>query len=256
MAAKKRFRIETVNERPAAGPAPADPPVSWPSMEHGPAQGNPDARHQEVMEAIARLEARLGADAEAVLPAAGMSPDLLSQYKSELKEAARLKSQMDHLQEAVRRTQAEIKAMQFEEPEVQRLLHASEELEEVVAHNEHTADTILTAAETIGDEAERLAGQIKGTDATSVYDIQEQAVAILQACNFHDLTGQRITKVVRSLKQIEERLENIRAIWGEDSFEEFDVPVEEKDENQALLHGPALPTEEHCSQDDIDALFD
>lgn len=252
MAAKKRFRIETVNERVPGGAPEAPSPVSWPPA----GQAGPDARHTEILEAIARLETRLGAQAETGLPAAGLSPDLLGQYKSELKEAARLKNQMDHLQEAVRRTQAEIQAMQFEQPDVARLLHAAEELEEVVAHNEHAADTILSAAETIGDEAERLAAQIKGKDASAVYDIQEQTVAILQACNFHDLTGQRITKVVRALKQIETRLENIRAIWGEDAFEGMDVPVEEKDEYQALLHGPALPTEEHCSQEDIDALFD
>ena len=58
------------------------------------------------------------------------------------------------------------------------------------------------------------------------------------------------------IKNLEERLESIHGIWGDGAFDDIAVPVEEKDEYQALLHGPALPTEEHCSQEDIDALFD
>ncbi|WP_420560959.1 protein phosphatase CheZ [Tepidicaulis sp.] len=216
-----------------------------------------ETRHRELLDAIGRLEARLSEPGlNAFTQAAPVSSDILDQYKSELKEAAKLKSQVERLQDAVRDTQAEIKAMQYEQPDVQRLSHASDELEEVISHNELAADTILSAAEAIDESATRLADQLKGSDAAAVYDIREQSIAILQACNFHDITSQRITKVLRSIKNLEERLESIHGIWGDGAFDDIAVPVEEKDEYQALLHGPALPTEEHCSQEDIDALFD
>ncbi len=246
MAGSKRFRIE---QNMAGQPMPEPVPVK-------PADDG-ETRHRELLDAIGRLEARLSEPGlNAFTQAAPVSSDILDQYKSELKEAAKLKSQVERLQDAVRDTQAEIKAMQYEQPDVQRLSHASDELEEVISHNELAADTILSAAEAIDESATRLADQLKGSDAAAVYDIREQSIAILQACNFHDITSQRITKVLRSIKNLEERLESIHGIWGDGAFDDIAVPVEEKDEYQSLLHGPALPTEEHCSQEDIDALFD
>src|SRR4029079_18190954 len=76
--------------------------------------------------------------------------------------------------------------------------------------------------------------------------------------NFHDITGQRISKVVNAMKFIEERVTQMAQIWGGlESFndvEAFRTP--ERDGDEALLNGPALdddPT--RTSQDAIDALF-
>ena len=246
MAGNKRFRIE----QNMAGQVMPKPVPEKPADDG-------ETRHRELLDAIGRLEARLSEpDMRDFAQAAPVSSDILDQYKSELKEAAKLKSQVERLQGAVRDTQAEIKAMQYEQPDLQRLSHATDELEEVISHNELAADTILSAAEAIDESATRLADQLKGSDAAAVYDIREQSIAILQACNFHDITSQRITKVLRSIKNLEERLESIHGIWGDGAFDDIAVPVEEKDEYQSLLHGPALPSEEHCSQEDIDALFD
>ncbi|RMF05696.1 MAG: hypothetical protein D6773_04985, partial [Alphaproteobacteria bacterium] len=89
--------------------------------------------------------------------------------------------------------------------------------------------------------------------------IQELVVQIFEACNFQDLTGQRITKVVRAFQFIEERVTRMMEIWGGiESFKEIEVvDPPKRDGDAALLNGPALETDEDvASQDDIDALFD
>jgi chemotaxis regulatin CheY-phosphate phosphatase CheZ len=44
--------------------------------------------------------------------------------------------------------------------------------------------------------------------------MNEAVVKIFEACNFQDLTGQRITKVVRALSFIEERVEAMMGVWN------------------------------------------
>ena len=88
--------------------------------------------------------------------------------------------------------------------------------------------------------------------------ISDRVITIFEACNFQDITGQRISKVVGSMKFIEERVTQMAHIWGGlESFndmEAFTMPEREGDE--ALLNGPALDGDPmRTSQDAIDALF-
>ena len=77
----------------------------------------------------------------------------------------------------------------------------------------------------------------------------------MESCNFQDLTGQRTTKVITTLRHIEERIVAMIGIWGIEAFEELPVPQSENDGDEALLNGPAKAGE-GISQADIDALFD
>ena len=88
--------------------------------------------------------------------------------------------------------------------------------------------------------------------------ILDRTVTLYEACNFQDLTGQRITKIVGVLKFIEERLDRVIAAWGD--LEAFRGLVEQENEgraeDRALLNGPKLEDDAgHVSQHDIDALF-
>src|SRR5262249_27593828 len=91
-----------------------------------------------------------------------------------------------------------------------------------------------------------------------VSDIQDQVIKIFEACNFQDLTGQRITKVVATLQFIETHIIRMMEIWGGiDAFKDFAPEARsERDADGRLLNGPKLADEAgHASQDDIDALF-
>ena len=103
-----------------------------------------------------------------------------------------------------------------------------------------------------------LASSLKGESQAVATDIQDQVVQIFEACNFQDLTGQRITKVVNTLKFIEDRIVKMMEIWGGlDSFKDIEVErIAEATGDAALLNGPKLEADAgHASQDDIDALF-
>jgi chemotaxis protein CheZ len=83
-------------------------------------------------------------------------------------------------------------------------------------------------------------------------------VKIFEACNFQDLTGQRITKVVATLKFIETHIVRMMEIWGGlDAFKDIEAEkIAERTGDAALLNGPKVDGEVgHASQDDIDSLF-
>jgi chemotaxis protein CheZ len=90
-------------------------------------------------------------------------------------------------------------------------------------------------------------------------DVRDHVVQIFEACNFQDLTGQRIGKVLSTLKFIEERINRMQDIWQKI---ERTVPVppaaprHTNGENK-FLNGPKLDGDSgHASQADIDVIFD
>jgi len=79
---------------------------------------------------------------------------------------------------------------------------------------------------------------------------------MLEACNFQDITGQRITKVVNTLKFVEERIDAMIEIWGEEDIAEVAPSVTPDSQgDSALLNGPSL-NGEGIDQNDIDKLLD
>ena len=89
--------------------------------------------------------------------------------------------------------------------------------------------------------------------------ILDRVVDMYEACNFQDLTGQRIHKIVSVLKFIEERLDRMIGVWGGlDAFKDLAEPEAPAARRRApLLNGPKLADDAgHVGQDDIDALFD
>ena len=84
---------------------------------------------------------------------------------------------------------------------------------------------------------------------------------VYEACNFQDITGQRITKVVKALKHIESKVDALVGAFGEDiakykAAHPTTEPKKEHDPMSAayLLTGPQLP-DNASKQDDIDALL-
>ena len=78
-------------------------------------------------------------------------------------------------------------------------------------------------------------------------------LVIIEACSFQDLTGQRVSKVVNTLKQIEDRISRFAEVMGVDE-DEVEVTPEEQRRRDLLLNGPAIGGPE-TAQDDIDAMF-
>jgi chemotaxis protein CheZ len=127
---------------------------------------------------------------------------------------------------------------------------ATDELDAVVEHTAEATGTILDAVEGLEKLAPTLpleARNIVGAAVTRVYE----------ACNFQDITGQRITKVVKTLKFIEERIDALLAAFGDSLGEEPEpppAPAADEDPDAKLMHGPQLPKEAN-KQDEIDAIL-
>lgn len=247
-AVKRSFRAETLmrmNSGAHDDPAYAD-----------------ECRHQELLSEIASLKAMIQAgdsQPQAALDPEAMSEKFMAEFRKELSEAAKLKVELDAIYEAIAQTKKEIATLhQKTGSEGEDMTRVTNELDAVVIGTEGATENILTAAEFIDETANTLSASLKGQEAELASDIQDRVVEIFEACNFQDLTGQRITKVVGTLRFVEDRIIQMMDIWGGiESFKDIEVERPTGPEGDAaLLNGPALDSDaDVATQDDIDALF-
>lgn len=171
-------------------------------------------------------------------------------------DTAQIKHELETLRDAIVSTKREIAAVRHPAAPSDRLELAADELDAVVAATEKATHTILQSAETLDELAERVKQTTQdGYITRTAEEMRELIVKIFEASNFQDITGQRITKVVKTVQFIEERVNAMIAIWGKDSFQGIEPPAPPAPtEDNALLSGPQLGNE-GVSQDDIDKLF-
>ncbi|MEX1083422.1 MAG: protein phosphatase CheZ [Xanthobacteraceae bacterium] len=206
-------------------------------------------RHAELMTELRALRALLDARPSAGAPAAAGPAADDDSFKTEL----------GTLYDAVRRTKQEIATLMvtgFANPEISRV---SQELNAVVGNTETATHVILDAGEEIEEAAKTLAAAIKNVqDQDLARDIMDQVTRIFEACNFQDLTGQRINKLVNTLKFIEDHILRLMKIWGGvERFAEF-VPQAQAEHagDPKLINGPKTDGQRgYVSQKEIDEMF-
>ncbi|MCB8823484.1 protein phosphatase CheZ [Microvirga rosea] len=192
-------------------------------------------------------------------PTHKVSHSLLEDHRRDMQEALRLKVELDAISEAIQRTKQEIATLHYAGVRGREMSRATDELGAIVMGTEAATNSILAASEKIDELAGNLAARISGDDKEVAREIADQVISIFEACNFQDITGQRISKVVSAMRFVDERVRQMIDIWGGlESFKEVET-LEHPDQagDRALLNGPALEDEAGCtSQSDIDALFD
>ena len=119
---------------------------------------------------------------------------------------------------------------------------AADELDAVVAHTASATDVILEACEQL--ESASASGEVIDADL-----VGRATTSIYEACSFQDITGQRISKVVATLKAIEQKVGEILQVFGHADA----VPVQASPPT-SLTNGPQLPGNA-MAQADIDALL-
>jgi chemotaxis protein CheZ len=87
-------------------------------------------------------------------------------------------------------------------------------------------------------------------DSAHARTVQNAITQIYEACSFQDITGQRITKVVKALQAIEGKV--LELAGGQSTGVVLHLDVSDK--TDSLLNGPSLPAEA-MDQDDIDKLL-
>jgi len=207
-------------------------------------------RHNEVMN-------MLGAIKEAIVPAKELSASLIEEHRKDMQEAMRLKVELDSIYEAIERTKREIATLRYAGAQGQEINRVTDELGAIVVGTEAATNSILAAAERIDELSGNLAARLSGGDQDFAREISDHVISIFEACNFQDITGQRISKVVNAMRFVEERVHEMIEIWGGlESFKDIETVEEQRHGDAALLNGPALATDKGItSQDAIDALF-
>ena len=150
---------------------------------------------------------------------------------------------LQYLSDHIRATRAEIGAIRGNSAGDQLFGSTADELEEIVTETARAANRIMDAAETIEGVATKV-------DPASAAALTGAVTQIYEASSFQDITGQRITKVVRALQSMETKLQSLAGAFGAADF----TPAAPALGDAALLNGPQL-AQSASSQDDIDALF-
>ena len=165
-----------------------------------------------------------------------------------------LYSELENLGNFIHSAKAEIAALRPDEVKEQFLTAAGDELDAIVEATAEATNGIMDATEIV----ESVMSGLEGEQAERLMDATTR---IYEACSFQDITGQRITKVVKALHGIEEKVDALVAAFG-DEIEKYkkanpkeedsgaDKPITDED----LLEGPQLAGDGK-SQDEIDALL-
>ncbi|MGE5515588.1 MAG: protein phosphatase CheZ [Bacteroidota bacterium] len=141
----------------------------------------------------------------------------------------------------------------------------SEQLDAIVSATEGATNTIMESVEGVDNLMNEARVYCQGGKLGEVFDqVTDKVNLVFEACSFQDITGQRITKVVNSLKFVEERINAIIFTWGRDELTKVVVEIkEDQDPDKKLLHGPQLPgqgvtqadVDKMLAQTEIDKLF-
>ncbi|SFI81567.1 protein phosphatase CheZ [Bradyrhizobium sp. Gha] len=250
---RKRFRVEDI--------AGGEMPVLDVTEESGP-------MHTEIMAELRAIRAQMARSGQAALPPSegvvaqevAETRALLDTYRAQIEQCEKLKVELDLIHDAIDRTKREIATLHGKSFDGGEMAKVNGELGAVVGGTEQATQQILEAAESI-DQAASAMSKVQSADQQKrlADDIQERVISIFEACNFQDLTGQRISKVMNTMKFIEQHINSMMDIWGGvDAIKSHaPVPVDTRSEDEKLLNGPKLAGDVgHASQDDIDALFD
>ncbi|PZA09946.1 chemotaxis protein [Rhodopseudomonas palustris] len=257
---RKRFRIEELT----LGAAPMLAPIEF---EAGPSNRDLMAELRAIraqivngVHPVAAGDSGSKQEIDASLAAeAAEAKALLASYKAQVEQCEKLKVELDLIHNAIDQTKREIAVLHSKSFSGEEMAKVNGELGAVVGGTEEATQQILEAAEAI-DQAATALGKVNSADQQQALsdEIQERVISIFEACNFQDLTGQRISKVMNTMKFIEHHIVAMMEIWGGvDEIKSHAPPVvDTRDDDAKLLNGPrALGESGHASQDDIDALF-
>ncbi len=168
----------------------------------------------------------------------------------------RLKQELDGLSRYIMRVRQEVAAIDRPVKPTEDFESMGDQMVAVVEATEAATNSIMEAMENNGKIIAELREKIDDPDQLALLDkIVENANNVFEACAFQDITGQRVGRVAKSITYVEERVDSLKHLLGEQELAELEVTPDEIDSDEALLNGPQL-NGQGLSQDDIDGLFD
>ena len=162
------------------------------------------------------------------------------------KEATLLR-EVEELGRTIATAKAEIATLRVDDITGHDIPFATDELDAIVEHTAQATHAILESCEMLDD----VSGIVHGEPAAK---LQAATTRIYEACSFQDITGQRITKVVTTLKTIETKVAQIISTFGASAVEAARNHRHDDATDAHLLNGPQLPAHA-MDQSDIDKLM-
>jgi len=154
-----------------------------------------------------------------------------------------LLSEIEALGRTISAARREISELRVDDIMDRDIPFATDELDAIVQHTAVATNAILESCEMLDDLATTVTGE-------AAAKLQDAVTKIYEACSFQDITGQRITKVVGTLKAIEGKVLQIITTFGVRS-----EPTEIREVVETgLLNGPQLPSNA-MDQSEIDKLL-
>lgn len=201
-----------------------------------------------VRESLANLKANDLKDAQVmeVLTLAQQLTDTMQLFFGSLDQS--IHKEFVYIADYIARTRAEISKLRPNDIKEQRIPTAGAELEAVVTDTERATEAIMAEAEALLDSK---------PDDLAAYKAQvdDAMMRVIEACSFQDLSGQRVSKVVESLRHVEKRVSRFAATMGVQDAEADEEELAETERKKKLhLNGPAIGGPE-VGQDAVDELI-
>lgn len=170
---------------------------------------------------------------------------------------SRLKQELDGLSRYIMRVRQEVATIDRPGEQINDFESMGDQMIAVVKATEAATNTIMEAMESNGEAITELREKIDNPDQLALLDkIAANGNSVFEACSFQDITGQRVGRVAKSITFVEERVEALKLLLGEDEIAQAETASDiEEPTGEGLLQGPQL-NGEGLSQDDIDSLFD
>ena len=227
----------------------------------------------KLMERIAALQAAQQGD---MVPASQVW-DLVAAVKSmfgqedddgtHTKSSVQLYQELGELAKFINQAKKELTEVATGDVAMSHLPNATNQLDAIVAMTEQATSQIMDECDGLtmfhNDLREKLLAMDPPLDPDALAGIddaltnaQTSITKVYEACNFQDITSQRIQKVVKALHEIERQVLRMVVVFGLQE-REGDLDADTKamlQEDAALLNGPALAGQ-GLEQDDIDAIL-
>lgn len=158
-------------------------------------------------------------------------------------------SELEDLASYIRHAKEEIAEIRPKEISDSHIPTATDELDAVVGATEDATNKIMDVCDTIMELAPKCNEEVSA-------ELMNCTTRVYEACNFQDITGQRITKVVQTLKYIDVKVGALLQALGEEMGRDpSDLPdLHGADVDAKLLNGPQLD-QNAIDQDEIDKLM-
>jgi chemotaxis protein CheZ len=156
-------------------------------------------------------------------------------------------TELSTLAETIDKMHADILATRSHDVGGKHIPTATDELDAVIGDTEIASASIM-------DSCEAIQSFVDGADEDLKNNVIGETMKIFEACSFQDITGQRISKVVGTLREIEGAVDKLLNLFGPGDADPLPEMEDTRSEDEQLLNGPQLDGQ-GVSQDDIDKLL-